>query len=114
MKIKISGSGLLYFLSLKALSCRVSPCGNLLQISYELEKKWLRYRLYRVSVVGGVAMAWVACFQRITEFKPKLIDLVLARLGLVCDNMQYVELDSLKTSLTKLHIVTDQAKPSQN
>ena len=52
MKIKISGSGLLYFLSLKALSCRVSPCGNLLQISYELEKKWLRYRLYRVS--GGV------------------------------------------------------------
>ena len=64
MKIKISGSGLLYFLSLKALSCRVSPCGNLLQISYELEKKWLRYRLYRVSVVGGVAMAWVACFQR--------------------------------------------------
>ena len=64
MKIKISGSGLLYFLSLKALSCRVSPCGNLLQISYELVKKWLRYRLYRVSVVGGVAMAWVACFQR--------------------------------------------------
>ena len=104
MKIKISGSGLLYFLSLKALSCRVSPCGNLLQISYELDKKWLRYRLYRVSVVGvgGVAMAWVACFQRITELKPKLIDLVLARLGLVCDNMQYVELDSLKTSLTKL------------
>ena len=74
MKIKISGSGLLYFLSLKALSCRVSPCGNLLQISYELEKKWLRYRLYRVS--GGVVVVVVGS-DALLSSSPSLIWLQL-------------------------------------
>ena len=58
MKTKLTGNELLHFLFLKALSCRVSPCGNLFQISDELDNKWLRLDYIEFWWWGWVGWPW--------------------------------------------------------